>query len=153
MFFRTKNLMTLASVLLLAFSTGCPEDVSGGGGDDDGTLPIGGGGNGGNEGSRTLSFQGSSPVILFYGDHVDLAFSLSDKDGNPVAGDSINYALNGNYATLGAVSSSTTTQGISTVRVTAGSTRGNVLLTASAEGANDATVTINVKEATDGSLL
>ncbi|MBL93138.1 MAG: hypothetical protein CMH56_15160 [Myxococcales bacterium] len=153
MFFRTNFLMMLTSVAFLALTTGCPEDPTGGDGDGDATLPIGGGGNGNQEGSRSLAFQGASPVTLFFGDHVDLAFVLKDKDGTPVAGDSVNYSLDGSYATLGATSATTSTQGISTVRLTAGSARGNLLLTASAEGATDAVVTINVKEATDGSLL
>ena len=150
---RMNTPMALMAVLILALSGGCPKDeVGGGDGGSDGTLPIGGG-NGNGVASRTLALNGTSPITIFYQDHVDLAFSLTEKDGSASVGADVNFSLNGNYASLSAASSVTTSQGIATVRVTGGNTRGNVLLTASAEDANDVTVTINVKEATDGALI
>jgi hypothetical protein len=150
---RMNTPMTVLAVMMLALSAGCPKDeVGGSDGGTDGTLPIGGG-NGNGTATRTLALNGSSPITLFFQDHVDLAFTLSEKDGSASVGAEVSYSLNGNYATLSAASSVTTSQGIATVRLTGGNTRGNVLLTASAVDADDVTVTVNVKEATDGTLI
>lgn len=95
--------------------------------------------------ARVLTFDGTSPLSLFYGATRDLRFLLT-AGGQPVAGETITVALSGAGGTLSAATARTDASGAGTVRFTAGTAAGRATITASADRAPAVSVVIDVRE-------
>jgi hypothetical protein len=99
-----------------------------------------------------LSYGGSSPVTVYYGDSVDLGFTLKTSANAPVPSAPIDFALSGTVGTLAASRVLTDNAGGATARFTAGSADGEATITASAERAASVSVIIRVRVYPTGSI-
>ena len=96
--------------------------------------------------SRSLSFDGTSPVTVYYRITRDLRFLLRNGEGTAVAGEQIQFNLVGSSGAINTMTAVTDSQGAAIVRFTAGTPAGAASITASAERASPVTVLINVQE-------
>jgi len=96
---------------------------------------------------RVVRFEGSSPLEVYYGESIELLFSLKTRGGQKVTGESIRFAID--QASAGSISATealTDANGMARVSFTAGSSTAAVILRATSELAeNEEAVTINVK--------
>jgi hypothetical protein len=150
----SRTLVFLAMVLVA-----CGDSASGvlPGGDGglpgplDGGFQDGGAPDGGSEG-RVLAYTGSSPVLVYYGDSVDLGFTLRTTTNAPVSGAPIDFVLSGTGGTLASSRVLTDATGGAVARFTAGNADGEATLTASAERAASVSVQIRVRVYPTGSI-
>lgn len=110
--------------------------------ESDAGLPSGDAG----DQTRSLSFDGTSPVTLYYRATRDLRFLLRNGEGAAIPGEQIQFGLVGATGAINTMTAVTDTQGAVIVRFTAGTTAGAASVTASAERATPVTVLINVQE-------
>lgn len=155
----------LAATLGAMGCAGCDEDPAGqndaGGGG--GTLPVGGtdgGTTGGTDGGTvveeryTLSFVGASPVTVYFGDSVDLAFRLTDATtGQPVSGQNVAFSLNGVGGTLDWPQRTTDAAGVAMVPFNAGTMVANPIVTATTDDAADVRVSLQIVQNPTGQLV
>lgn len=102
---------------------------------------------------RVLTFDGTSPVTVYYRIARDLRFLLKDGDGAPVANEQIQFSLTGTPGTISTMTAVTDAQGAAVVRFTAGAAQAQGAITANAEYANPVTVLINVQEDPSAGLI
>lgn len=96
--------------------------------------------------TRVLTFDGTSPVTVYYRIARDLRFLLKNGEGAPVANEQIQFSLTGNAGAINTMTAVTDGQGAATVRFTAGAAQASGAITATAEYATPVTVLINVQE-------
>jgi hypothetical protein len=103
---------------------------------------------------RVVRFEGQSPVQVFYGESVELLFSLKTRGGAKVTGEAVRFQSGqANAGTLSATESLTDANGIARVTFNAGTIDADVVLVASSELAeNEEAVTIQVRVNPFGSL-
>lgn len=102
---------------------------------------------------RVLTFDGTSPVILYFSTGSDLRFTLKTISGSPVPSAPVTFALTGNAGTISATNLSTDASGVVTVHFTASAMAGSGTLTGSAQYADDAVVQIQVTEDPNADLV
>ncbi|MCK6547225.1 Ig-like domain-containing protein [Myxococcota bacterium] len=96
--------------------------------------------------ARVLTFDGTSPLTLYYGATRDLRFLLRTAGGQPVAGETIMLAVSGSGGALSAATARTDATGAGTVRFTAANAVGRATITASADRAPSVSVVVDVRE-------
>lgn len=96
--------------------------------------------------ARVLTFDGTSPVGVFFNASVDLPFTLRTVSGAAVPAENIRLTLSSTVGGLSAASITTNAGGSATVRFTARNFTGSAVLTAEADLAPSVNVVINVGE-------
>ncbi|MFZ9886845.1 MAG: hypothetical protein ACO3JL_05010 [Myxococcota bacterium] len=140
--------LLLASLAAATGCEGCADEPAGSEGDDRDTLPT--------EvteptpeekplENRTLAFQGTAPVVVFYGQQVQLSFKLTTVSGQLVTGEPVSFTLEGQGGSLSTQSAVTDASGLAKVTFTAGTADATPTVRASAELASDVTVALQVK--------
>lgn len=160
MFARTTlSLLLLCGTVAAAGCDGCAEKPSGT--DDDGRNklpPNGTPGDGKNDDedptpeARDLAFNGTSPVDVFYGQQLQLSFTLQTRSGVKVTGETVSFTLEGQGGTLNVAQATTDASGIARVTFVAGSADATATVRASADHASDVSVTVRVKVNPVGAL-
>jgi hypothetical protein len=100
---------------------------------------------------RVLAFSGTAPVTVFYGQFVDLSFTLT-RNGSALPSTAVQFALTGTGGSLSLMTTNTNASGVATTRFTAGPTMADLVVTASSVGANNATVALRVREEANGNI-
>lgn len=101
---------------------------------------------------RVVRFEGQSPVEVFWGESVELLFSLKTRSGAKVTGETVRFSAT-TGGSLNVTESQTDANGMARVTFTAGQGDADVLLTATNELAeNEEAVTIQVRVNPFGSL-
>lgn len=103
--------------------------------------------------ARVLSFDGTSPITLYFSTNRDLGFFLRTPGGAAVPNEVVRFVAAGNGGTLAAAMGTTDATGRVVVRFNAGTTAGMSMVTASADRAANVIVAINVREDPAASLL
>jgi hypothetical protein len=103
--------------------------------------------------ARVLTFDGTSPVALYFGSSRDLRFTLRSISGANIAGESVRFSFLGTGGMLSAPSAVTDVNGVATVRFDAGAVAGGGTVTADADFASSATVEIRIGEDPDADLI
>jgi hypothetical protein len=153
-------LVTIAAIAVFAL-LGCGDDSGGIGPVDGGGVPFEDGGAGNRDGGprtdggagqdggategRALTFDGTSPVTVYYGQFADLSFTLRTASGAAVQGAAVQFSLSGSGGFLSLSLASTNTSGKVSVRFNAGASDADLTLTASTERAPNATVALRVR--------
>lgn len=102
---------------------------------------------------RWLTFEGNSPLEVYFGAQQQLTFKLVDVDNAPVPTVPVNLQVTGNAGTLSATQITTDARGLARVTFTAGMSAGDVTITADAEDAEQpAVVSIQVRVNPYGNL-
>lgn len=155
----TLSFLLFVGLVAAAGCDGCAEKPAGS--DDDGrtTLPPNNNGDGDGDGNenpapepRDLAFDGVGPIDVFYGQPVVLPFSLTTRAGVKVSAETVRFDLEGQGGTLNVSEGNTDANGVARVTFTAGTADATVTVRASAEHADDVTVTVRVKVNPVGSL-
>lgn len=103
--------------------------------------------------ARTLTFDGTSPVTLYFGAQRDLRFILRSVSGTNIAGETVRFMYSGTSGMLSAPGAVTDANGVATVRFDAGAVAGGGILSAMADYASPTTVDIRVAEDPDADLI
>jgi hypothetical protein len=97
--------------------------------------------------ARFLAFVGTSPVNMHPMDVQEMGFRLTQSDGTAVPGVTVSFMLSGTQGMIDQQSATTDATGYASTHFTA-TAPGQIVLTASAELADPATVTINIVQNT-----
>lgn len=155
----TLSLLLLCGLVAATGCDGCAEKPSGT--DDDGRNTLPPNSNPGDDDdddeepapeARDLAFSGVSPIDVFYGQQVQLPFTLTTRSGVKVTGEDVAFTLEGEGGTLNVAQATTDGSGVARVTFTAGTADATVTVRASAELADDVTVSVRVKVNPVGSL-
>ncbi len=156
----TLSLLLLAGLVAAAGCDGCAADPTQS--DDDGRNKLPANGNPGDDDddddddvvpeARDLAFTGVSPLDVFYGQQVQLPFTLTTASGVKVTGQSVSFVVEGQGGSLNVAQAATDANGTARVTFTAGNADATVTVKASAEHADDVSVTVRVKVNPVGSL-
>lgn len=102
---------------------------------------------------RVLTFDGTSPITMYYGATRDLRFVLRTTSGAAVASETVRFTVAGTGGSLNVTSFITDASGAGSVRFTAANTGGQAMITGSADRATPATVSIVVSEDPSAGLV
>lgn len=102
---------------------------------------------------RELTFDGPSPLTVFYSAQQDLRFILTTESGAFVPQATINFAISGTAGVLSAMTATTDANGRALVRFTAGTIGGASIITATADYAQPEIVEIHVGEDPNADLI
>lgn len=128
--------------------------IHGGSGTDAGSDP----GDGGSvtppvDEKRVLEYTGQAPVELFYGESATLPFRLRTADGDAVTSELVRFSSTGTAGQLNVLEAVTDASGTARVTFTAGTTEGDVVVTAEADDVQAAvSVDVQVRVNPYGSL-
>ncbi|MBI5496759.1 MAG: hypothetical protein HY904_17230 [Deltaproteobacteria bacterium] len=100
---------------------------------------------------KVITFTGSPPITVHYGDGADLAFSLTNN-GVALPSTLVQFALTGNGGSLSVTAAQTNSQGAVSTRFLAGSADADLVVTASSAGATPATVAVRVRAQPSGNI-
>jgi hypothetical protein len=101
---------------------------------------------------RVLTFEGTAPLLAYYGASLELRFLLETASGVPVPQETIRFTISGIAGNLAAPSATTDGAGSARVGFTAGSAAGRATITAEADRATPVSVTIDVAEDPNAAL-
>lgn len=96
--------------------------------------------------ARVLTFDGTSPVTVYFGAGQDLRFVLRTASGVAVPSETVRFSATGSAGTFGPASALTDASGAVVVRFTAGASAGQSVLTAEADRAPSVQVIVEVRE-------
>jgi hypothetical protein len=102
--------------------------------------------------ARVLAFEGTSPVVVFYGSTTPLLFKVSRPNGAPVAGVTVVTSSSGTGAALNVSQATTDSGGVARFQVVTGLVDGQLDVTASSDRAPDVTIRVQVRVNPEGAL-
>jgi len=109
-------------------------------------APDGGTGDAGAQQTRTLTFNGTSPANVYFSTITNLAFTLRNSANQAVSGAAIRFTQTGTGGALNVAMVTTDALGVGVVTFNAGTTAGQMTITAAADFAVNVPVVLNVMQ-------